>query len=161
MTFEPPPTKSRVARSLAAALAAAALVPAIALAQPQPTPQQYEDALRQLQQSQDRKNQLADENAKLAEENAQLKARLAELESSLRSAEASERIYFLRAHYAAWQTFMDRYPSLLSRFQQYLGATDRSTLSTASAEWVAQPLELFDAQWPFSAAATLANGTTP
>lgn len=150
----------RVARILASS-AALVVATAAASAQPAPTAQQYEDALRQLQQAQDRKNQLADENAKLAEENAQLKQRLADLESSLRSAEASERIYFLRAHYAAWQTFMDRYPALLSRFQTYLGATDRSTLSTASAEWVAQPLELFDAQWPFSAAASLNHEATP
>jgi septal ring factor EnvC (AmiA/AmiB activator) len=148
----------RAARILAFSSVLAATA---AFAQQAPTAQQYEDALRQLQQAQDRKNQLADENAKLADENAQLKARLADLESSLRSAEASERIYFLRAHYAAWQTFMNRYPALLTRFQTYLGATDRSTLSTASAEWVAQPLELFDAEWPFSAAATLPNGATP
>ena len=153
----------RAARILAllAPTVTLALTATSALAQGQPTQQQYEDALRQLQQSQDRKNQLADENAKLSEENTQLKARLGDLESSLRSAEASERIYFLRDHYAAWQTFMDRYPLLLGRFQSYLTATNRTPLSTASAEWVAQPLELFDADWPFSAAAKLAERTSP
>lgn len=144
-------------RRLAISAVALALTATLALAQPQPTAQQYEDALRQLQQSQDRKNQLADENAKLGEELAQLKARVADLESSLRSAEASERIYFLRAHYAAWQSFMERYPPLLGRFQSYLTATNRTSLSTAAADWVAQPLDLFDADWPFSAAVSLAG----
>lgn len=146
--------------SVARILAISVLCSAAALAQQAPTAQQYEDALRQLQQSQDRKNQLADENAKLAEENAQLKTRVADLESSLRSAEASERIYFLRAHYAAWQTFMDRYPLLINRFQSYLSATNRSSLSSASGDWVAEPLELFDVDWPFSAVATLVERTT-
>ena len=125
-----------------ACLASASVV----LAQAAVTPQQYEDVQRQLQQSQDRKNQLADENAKL-------KARVAEVEQRLRVVEASERTYFLRAHYAAWQAFIDRYPLLLNRFQAYLN-NGNVGLSSASADGPSQamPVAFFDADWPFSAA---------
>ena len=65
--------------------------------------------------------------------------------------EASERTYFLRAHYAAWQTFMDRYPLLLSRFQSFVN-TGHMGLSSASADVTAQasPVAFLDADWPFS-----------
>ena len=105
----------------------------------------YDDALRQLQQSQDRKNQLADENAKL-------QARVTELEQQVKTLEASERTYFLRAHYAAWQTFMDRYPTLLGRFQSFMSSSG-SGMSTSIV-----PIEFFDPNWPFSGVKVTSGG---
>ena len=78
----------------------------------------YEDALAQLKAAQDRKNELATENE-------QLKARIAELERQASehhraAAEYAQNTFFLRAHYAAWQTFIDRYPQLRTRWRVFL-----------------------------------------
>lgn len=138
-------------------LFAAALLAGASLAAAQPTQQQYDDTLRQLQQSQDRKNQLADENAKLTEEIARLKTQLDLISTRVRELEASERTYFLRAHYAAWQTFIERYPPLLKRFRSYLNESSSNRpldASLAPGEWIAAPVTFFDADWPFSATTT-------
>jgi hypothetical protein len=101
---------------------------------------QYEETVRQLQQSQDRKNQLANENE-------QLKAHVAELEGKLNAIDAqAKQAEFLRGQYVAWQTFIERYPQLLNRFQIFTG------IGTPPAV-VATPEPFFDPEWPFSAAA--------
>jgi hypothetical protein len=91
-------------------------------AQNQPNPddlsKKYEDALAQLKAAQDRKNELATENE-------QLKARIAELEKQAdehrrAAAEYAQNTFFLRSHYAAWQTFIDRYPQLKTRWRVFL-----------------------------------------
>jgi len=91
-------------------------------AQPQSNPddlsKKYEDALTQLKAAQDRKNELATENE-------QLKARIAELEKQAdehrrAAAEFAQNTFFLRSHYAAWQTFIDRYPQLKTRWRVFL-----------------------------------------
>ena len=78
----------------------------------------YEDALAQLKAAQDRKNELATENE-------QLKARIAEIEREANehrraAAEYAQNTFFLRSHYAAWQTFIERYPQLKTRWRVFL-----------------------------------------
>lgn len=101
----------------------------------------YDDTLQQLQQSQDRKNQLANENAKLVE-------RITELETELRSIRAAaEREEFMRTRYQAFRDFVARYPAVLAHFVQYAG---RGVIEDAQV--TLQPIELYDRNWPFSAA---------
>lgn len=107
----------------------------------------YDETLQQLQQSQDRKNQLANENTKLSE-------RVAELEKELRATQlAASRTEFMQNQYAAFRSFMGRYPALLEHFKQFVGrsADGSTTLSI-------QPVEFYDREWPFSAAAALNEG---
>src|SRR5436853_7908705 len=78
------------------------------------------DALNQLKAAQDRKNELATENEKL-------KARIAEqqkeVEESRRiAADCSEKTWFLRSHYSAWQNFLNRYPRLKAQWDLFLAA---------------------------------------
>jgi predicted nuclease with TOPRIM domain len=78
----------------------------------------YQDALEQLKSAQDRKNELATENE-------QLRARIAELESQLEdhkraAAEYAQQTFFLRSHYAAWQSFVQRYPRLASQWRAFM-----------------------------------------
>ena len=87
-------------------------------ANPEDLNNKYQDALAQLKAAQDRKNELATENE-------QLKARIAELERQAdehrrAAAEYANNTFFLRAHFAAWQTFIDRYPQLKSRWRVFL-----------------------------------------
>jgi uncharacterized protein YukE len=101
----------------------------------------YDDALVQLKASQDRKAELAGENEKL-------QARLAELEKQLADARVelagqAERSFFLRSHYAAWQQFLQRYPSLLQRWNVFLEA---DLLSAPN-----DPPQWHDPEWPLSA----------
>jgi hypothetical protein len=109
------------ARVLAIVFAVTCISPP-AHAQNQPNPEdltkKYEDALAQLKAAQDRKNELATENE-------QLKARIAELERQASehhraAAEYAQNTFFLRSHYAAWQTFIDRYPQLKTRWRVFL-----------------------------------------
>lgn len=106
----------------------------------------YEETVRQLQQSQDRKNQLANENE-------QLNARVAELEEKLTAINAQAmQSEFLRGQYVAWQTFIERYPLLLKRFRIFAG------IGTPPAV-VASPEPFFDPEWPFSAAARVEDAS--
>jgi hypothetical protein len=102
----------------------------------------YDDTLVQLQQSQDRKNELANENAKLVERIAQLEKEVRALRS------AADRAELMAMQYSAFRTFLNRYPALLANFSQYGGTepTPERTLPQTS-------FELFDRNWPFSALA--------
>lgn len=100
----------------------------------------YEDTLVQLQQSQDRKNQLANENAKLTD-------RIAELEAEVRSLQAAaERSQSMAMQYSAFRTFLMRYPALRAHFSQYSGAP-----ATPERELQLITYEFYDRNWPFSA----------
>jgi outer membrane murein-binding lipoprotein Lpp len=115
-------------------------------ARAQPTMEQlrvtHEETVRQLQQAQDRKNQLATENE-------QLKARVGELEGRLNAIDAQARqAEFLRSQFVAWSTFLERYPLLLKRFQSLSQSGTQSTAATP-------PEPFFDPEWPFSAAGRL------
>ena len=105
----------------------------------------YDDTLVQLQQSQDRKNQLANENAKLTE-------RVAELEKEVRSLQAAaDRSELLAMQYSAFRTFITRYPALLANFSRYTGTETAPEQQVPTTNY-----EFFDRNWPFSAIA--ANG---
>lgn len=78
----------------------------------------YADSLAQLKAAQDRRNELASENEKLA-------ARITELEQKLKESERreaafNERTWFLRSHYAAWQSFLRNQPVLLQRWKLFM-----------------------------------------
>ena len=112
----------RRAAAAAAVVFVTTLINPSAFAQDQANPEdlnnKYQDALAQLKAAQDRKNELATENE-------QLKARIAELERQAdehrrAAAEYANNTFFLRAHFAAWQTFIDRYPQLKSRWRVFL-----------------------------------------
>lgn len=102
-----------------------------ALAQDDRKPDQlrkmYDDALAQLKSVQDRRNELSQENEKLTVKLKELEAKLAATDVELVSlkkeaAGVAERTFFLRAHHAAWLSFMERYPDLVSKWRLYLGA---------------------------------------
>jgi septal ring factor EnvC (AmiA/AmiB activator) len=121
-----------------------------AFAQDEPKPEQlkkmYDEALSQLKSVQDRRNQLANENEQLAAKVKELEARLATAQAEaaeLRKEAAgyAEKTYYLRAHYAAWREFLQRYPEIVSRWRLFLG----SNLSTP------RPTNETDA-WPFEMA---------
>ena len=100
----------------------------------------YDDTLLQLQQSPDRKNQLANENAQLTDRVAALEAEI----RSLRS--ATDRSEFMFSQYAAFRAFITRYPALLSHFGQYLQGAPENERDLSG------PFEFYDRNWPFSAA---------
>lgn len=100
----------------------------------------YDDTLVQLQQSQDRKNQLANENAKLLE-------RIAELEKEVRSLRSAvDRAELMAAQYSAFRTFLVRYPALSANFTRYDDAS-----AAPQPALPAPAYEFFDRNWPFSA----------
>lgn len=121
-----------------------ACLTAAAAAQNQPTVEQLQsennDARKQLAAAQDRKNELAAENEKLQK-------RLADLEKQLQTRTGErdalqDRSYFLREHYAAWEAFIDRNPSLKSLWLAYFsaaGATDTAIELLGDGKW---PFEL-------------------
>jgi septal ring factor EnvC (AmiA/AmiB activator) len=123
-----------------------------ALAQDEPKPDQlkkmYDDALAQLKQAQDRKNELAAENdklnAKVADMQKQLDAEKARVDEVNRQAASySDKTFFLRSHYAAWRRFIQRYPKLEAEWRVYLdGGPTEATPSQ----------DVIDSDWPLSAA---------
>ena len=107
----------------------------------------YEDTLVQLQQSQDRKNQLANENAKLLE-------RIAELEKEIRSLRSAvDRAELMAAQYSAFRNFLTRYPALLANFSTYGGSEATPERSLPQTTY-----EFFDRNWPFSAITASGEG---
>lgn len=113
---------------LCALVALAALAP-IALADDAPKPEQlkvmYDDAMQQLKAAQERKTQLATENevlkAKVAELQKQLQAAEARSEALRRdSARYVDEANHLRAHYIAWQEFLQIYPALRMRWEIFM-----------------------------------------
>lgn len=85
----------------------------------------YTDTLHQLQEAQDRKNQLAAENdklnARLADLQKQLDAARAALQDNQRqSADFAGRTFDLRAQTGAWQAFISHDPVLQRRWERFL-----------------------------------------
>ena len=106
-----------------------ALSAGLALAQDAANPEQlkklYDDALAQLKAAQDRKNELAQQNEQLTAKVQALQKQLDQvrgevLELRRHDAESAEKSFFLRSHYAAWQTFVDNYPELKARWKRFL-----------------------------------------
>ncbi len=102
----------------------------------------YEDTLVQLQQSQDRKNQLANENALLTEKIAALEAEIRSLRAAADHAE------LMAMQYSAFRSFLIRYPALKAHFSTYAGPPE------VERELEAVPFEFYDRNWPFSAIAS-------
>jgi septal ring factor EnvC (AmiA/AmiB activator) len=130
------------------------------LAQETPKPDQlkkmYDDALAQLKDAQNRKNELSGQNEKLKTANTKLTERVAELEKQLAAAGGqvaqlkeeqagwAEQTFWLRSHYAAWQAFIRLYPRMGVRWEYYLGNSFPGNGHEA--------LGIYDPAWPFSAA---------
>src|SRR5437588_129383 len=86
------------------------------------------DALNQLKAAQDRKNELATENEKLK---AKIADQQKEVDESRRiAAESSEKTWLLRSHYAAWESFLKRYPRLKAQWDLFLEADPLSQPTT-------------------------------
>jgi hypothetical protein len=102
----------------------------------------YDDALVQLKASQDRKAELAGENEKLQARVAELEKQLAEARGQI--SEHAERTFFYRSQHAAWQTFLQRYPTLMQRWKLFLEAGILTTPNEIP-QWM-------DPDWPLSAA---------
>lgn len=115
-----------------------------ALAQEESNPdvlrQQNNELRQQLKDAQDRKNELAVENEKL-------KAKIAEQEKEVEEARRerakyAERTFLLRSHYAAWETFIQRYPGLMTRWKLFIQQDPLSVPHDFP--------ELLDPEWPLS-----------
>jgi peptidoglycan hydrolase CwlO-like protein len=113
---------------LCALLALVVLVP-MARAEDAPKPEQlkgmYDDAMQQLKAAQERKTQLATENeqlkAKVAELQKQLEEAAAQTDAARREAiRCADETNHLRAHYVAWQEFLQMYPALRMRWEIFL-----------------------------------------
>jgi chromosome segregation ATPase len=138
-------------RALAWAVTAVALAAGatLALAQEANNPEQikklYDDALAQLKAAQDRKNELATQNEQLTAKVAELQKQLDQargemLELKRQDAENAEKSFYLRSHHAAWQTFIDRYPELKSRWKKFL---EKDVLAANN-----ELPKLVDPEWP-------------
>jgi alanyl-tRNA synthetase len=122
-----------------AALGIASAAPAQDENNPQVLRTQNAELQSQLKAAQDRKNELGQENEKLQ---AQIVQQEKELESLRHDkAEFSERTFFLRTHYAAWQVFLRRYPEMMARWKYFM----------ESPVTAPNPLpEIMDSDWPLS-----------
>jgi septal ring factor EnvC (AmiA/AmiB activator) len=121
-----------------------------AFAQDEPKPEQlrkmYDDALAQLKQAQDRKNELAAENdrlnAKMADLQKQMDAAKARVDEVNRAAASyADRTYFLRSQYAAWREFIRRYPKIEAEWRVFLEGDALGPLRLP---------DVMDAEWPLS-----------
>lgn len=136
---------------LAWCCAAVMLVAPIARGQdvkPEDLQRMYKDTLVQLKAAQDRKAELGTQNEKLT-------ARVAELEKQAQAsgaqidelkrqvADFSDRTFFLRSSYAAWQQFLANKPDVRMQWQFFLQ-------SSAPPEPVQGPV-FMDPEWPLSA----------
>lgn len=128
------------------------LTAAPAVAQPSDPAQlksMYDDAMKQLQAAQDRRNELAAENERLRNQVAQLEKDLIQQREDIR------RSYILWSHYQAWAQFIESQPSLLQRFRDFfiegMPTSTPSTLPADSLRAREGPPQLFDPRWPFSA----------
>ncbi len=104
----------------------------------------YDEALVQLNKAQDRKNELQTENdrlnARLADLQKQLDATKAKLDDANREAgEFAQKTFYLRAHYAAWRMFIERFPNLKQQWEIYL-----EDGSSSPRKWP----DVMDPDWP-------------
>jgi septal ring factor EnvC (AmiA/AmiB activator) len=136
-----------VIAAVAALLASFAFVRgAMAQESPEQLHRMYDDALKELKNAQERKNQLAEENDKLKATVEDLKKQLAAANQQVGDlkrdqTEQADKTFYLRSHYAAWQAFLRQYPELLGRWKAYMEADFLTPKS------VLPPLTI-DGQWP-------------
>lgn len=86
----------------------------------------YDDALVQLKAAQDRKAELARENDALATKVEDLKKQLAASQAQMDAmkreiSENDDRTFVLRSYQAAWQSFLRRYPEVMTRWKTFIG----------------------------------------
>ena len=97
---------------------------------------QYDEALKQLQAAQDRKNELANENELLKKQ----------VESLTQICYASrEQMLFLQTHYNLWQMYVAAFPEVGRWFEM---SACRSYFFGAN---IMPEYEMTDLNWPFSA----------
>lgn len=110
--------------------AVVALTAAVAWADDKPNPDQlkkaYDDALIQLRDAQNSKNELARENDRLKGQVDDLKKQLGASQRiaedlQRRVADNDEKTFRLRSFYAAWQAFLQVHPELMLQWRRYLG----------------------------------------
>jgi uncharacterized protein YlxW (UPF0749 family) len=87
----------------------------------------YDSAVGSLKAAQEAKNQLAQKNEELTKQVAELQKQLdaanKDRDELQRQANTyAERTFNLRSHYAAWQDFVKKYPSLAARWKVFLDA---------------------------------------
>jgi len=116
--------------------------------EPQPDyKKMYDDALVQLRQAQERKNdlaiQLTDAKKQLASDQTKLD------EASRAAADFARKTFFLRAHYAAWQEFIGHYPNIQHQWEIFLAGGSDATQPAVGPATATQ--ELIDTDWPLSA----------
>jgi|GEM_PF-2192961 len=140
-------------RTLCVALvltAAMSWTPRVVLAQEAPKydvlKQMYDASLGALKAAQDTKNQLAMKNEELTKQvgelQKQLDAATKERDDLRRECGTyAERTFNLRCHYAAWQEFLKRYPTLGARWKVFL---DGELLKGAN-----EPPAVLEPDWPF------------
>lgn len=107
----------------------------------------YDDAMKQLQAAQDRRNELAAENERLKSQVSQLEKDLITQREDIR------RSYVLWSNYQAWIQFIEGQPALLERFRSFFvegNPTTPATLPEGNRAREGPPM-LFDPNWPFSA----------
>lgn len=85
----------------------------------------YDSAVGSLKAAQEAKNQLAQKNEELTKQVAELQKQLEaankDRDELQRQANTyAERTFNLRSHYAAWQEFLKKYPSLAARWKVFL-----------------------------------------
>jgi len=111
-------------------LAALCLPAAFARAEDKPNPDQlkkaYDDALVQLNNAQNTKNELAKQNENLGKQVEELKTQLAAANRQIAGlrrqvSENEEKTFYLRSYYAAWQRFLQIHPELTRRWKIFLG----------------------------------------
>jgi len=122
--------KDATMRSLLLAILVLVIVSPGARADDKPNPDQlqkaYNDALVQLKDAQNAKNELASANDKLGKQVEDMKkqlagaqARVSELERQV--SDNDGKTFYLRSFYAAWQAFIKLHPELVVRWRLYLG----------------------------------------
>jgi len=121
-------------------------------AQEEPKPEQlrkmYDDALKQLKEAQERRNELATQNEQLAKQVEDLKKQLDA--STALAAGLQERVdahaeesFKYRSTLAAWEVFLNLQPVLRAKWKVFL---EREPLSVPS-----EPPVMLDPNWPISA----------
>ena len=103
----------------------------VALAADKPNPDQlkkaYDDALVQLKDAQNSKNELAKQNDNLAKQIEELRKQLASANAQIQGlrrqvADNDEKTFYLRSYYAAWRAFLRTHPDLAVRWKLFLGS---------------------------------------
>ena len=133
--------------AVAALLLSAGLVLAQDGTKPEQLKKMYDDALAQLKAAQDRKTELAQQNEQLTAKVGALTKELDGVRAEMvdlrrRDADGAERSFFLRSQYAAWQSFLDRYPEMKAKWNVFMDSTLLNPDGDADV--------ILDSRWPLT-----------